>query len=122
MPVIPAYVAIPALDFERAFAFYSSMTDGGLVRNPHVPFPMAWFQSDGEPPTGHLFSLPGFLPSQDGAIVYIRRPEPMEVSLERILAAGGTFVMPRTPLGPGKGFWSLFLDPEGNRLALHAIS
>lgn len=43
MNKIFSYVAIPASMFDRAFQFYSVITEGLIVRNELVLFPMAYF-------------------------------------------------------------------------------
>lgn len=53
--------------------------------------------------------------------MYIRVVD-VDVTLAVIVDAGGTVTMPKAFLGPGKGSWARFLDPEGNQLALHAAS
>lgn len=115
------YVALPATDFERAFRFYDALTGGRVRRNPDVPFPMAYFVDGDEQHCGHLFEAAGFQPSSHGALVYIRVDD-VDVALAVIVDAGGTVTMPKAFLGPGKGSWARFLDPEGNQLALHAAS
>jgi hypothetical protein len=115
-----SYVAIPAADFERAFNFYSEITNGHVRKNPNVPFPMAYFFDDENKDTGHLFQLPNFKPSADGAIVYMELANDLNETLEKIKAAGGKVIMPKTQISPEKGFWALFLDTEGNKLALHS--
>lgn len=115
-----SYVAIPAENFERAFAFYETVTGGLIKRNPKVPFPMAYFNDNNGNDTGHLFQLPDFKPSADGAIVYMELAEDLNETLARIEPAGGKIVMPKTQISPAKGFWALFLDTEGNKLALHS--
>ncbi len=114
------YVAIPADDFERAFQFYSAITDGLIEKNPHVPFPMAYFFNDEGDSIGHLFSLANFRPSADGTIVYFELAKDLSETIGKIESAGGTIVMPKTMIAPGKGYWALFLDTEGNKLALHS--
>jgi predicted enzyme related to lactoylglutathione lyase len=116
-----SYVAIPALDFERAFAFYHEITGGLIRRNPHVPFPMAYFTDENNKDTGHLFQLPNFKPSVDGAIVYMELAPDLNETLAKIERAGGKVVMPKTLITPEKGYWALFLDSEGNKLALHSV-
>ncbi|GAA4462399.1 VOC family protein [Nemorincola caseinilytica] len=113
-----SYTAIPCEDFERAFAFYNHITNGMLARNPHVPFPMAYFTDKDGNNVGHLFQLPPFRPAGDGAVVYME-PADIDTMLAQIEKAGGKTIMPKTPLGPGKGHWAVFLDSEGNKLALH---
>lgn len=116
-----SYVAIPSESFDRALQFYSDITDGLISRNPYVPFPMAYFVDTAGNNVGHLFQLPGFRPSSDGAIVYMELADDLNDTLAKVERAGGTTIMPKTLIGPGKGYWALFLDTEGNRLALHSI-
>lgn len=115
-----SYVAIPCTDFERAFKFYEQITDGLLVKNPDVPFPMAYFTDAKHTNTGHLFQLDGFLPSAQGVIVYMDLAKDLDATLEKIAANGGKVIMPKTFIAPGKGYWALFLDTEGNKLGLHS--
>jgi predicted enzyme related to lactoylglutathione lyase len=115
-----SYVAIPATDFERAFKFYSEITGGLIRKNPNVPFPMAYFFDQQGNDVGHLFQLPNFKPSADGAIVYLELAKDLSETLSKIETAGGKVIMPKTLISPAKGYWALFLDPEGNKLALHS--
>jgi predicted enzyme related to lactoylglutathione lyase len=121
MSAIFTYVAIPADDFERAMKFYSEATRGQVQRNPNAPFPMAYFRDREGRNVGHLFHLPTFRPSQDGPIIYLDAAENLDEALARVERAGGRILMGKTPIAPGKGHWALFLDSEGNRLALHSI-
>lgn len=125
-----SYVAIPSSDFERAFKFYFTITDGLIQKNPNVPFPMAYFTDKDHNYVGHLFQLdimtpPGgetisFKPSRDGAIVYMELENDLNKTLAKIEIAGGKVIMGKTLIAPGKGYWALFLDTEGNKLALHS--
>lgn len=40
-------------------------------------------------------------------------------SLERIEKAGGSFLTPRTDIGPGMGAFAAFTDPIGNEFGLY---
>jgi len=121
MNKIFSYVAIPSDNFERAFKFYSEITGGLIRRNPNVPFPMAYFTDEDGKDVGHLFQLPNFKPSQDGTIVYLELAKDLNETLAKIESAGGKVIMPKTLIAPGKGYWALFLDTEGNKLALHSF-
>jgi predicted enzyme related to lactoylglutathione lyase len=116
-----SYIAIPATDFDRAFKFYSEITNGLIRKNPNVPFPMAYFFDRENNDVGHLFQLPGFNPSADGAIVYMELAKDLSDTLAKIENAGGKVIMPKTLISPAKGYWALFLDTEGNKLALHSM-
>ncbi len=125
-----SYVAIPSIDFERAFKFYFEITGGLIQRNPNVPFPMAYFTDKDYNYVGHLFKLEGmthpdggtvsFKPSSDGVIVYMELEKDLSKTLVKIEKAGGKVIMGKTLIAPGKGYWALFLDTEGNKLALHS--
>lgn len=126
-----SYVAIPCTDFERAFKFYHEITDGLIQRNPNVPFPMAYFTDQDYNYVGHLFQLAQMKlqdgsvvelkPSGDGAIIYMEMAKDLNETLEKIKKAGGKVLMTKTLIAPGKGYWALFLDTEGNKLALHSV-
>lgn len=115
-----SYFALPTFDFERAFKFYFEITGGMIKRNSAVPFPMAYFVNEDGKESGHLFQLQNFKPSGDGAIVFMELAPDLNDTLGEIKKAGGTVLMPKTLIAPGKGYWALFLDTEGNRLALHS--
>lgn len=130
MSKIFSYVAIPSTDFERAFKFYFEITDGLIQKNLNVPFPMAYFTDKDYNYVGHLFQLTqmkltdgsvvDLKPSGDGAIIYMEMAKDLNETLEKITKAGGKILMPKTLIAPGKGYWALFLDTEGNKLALHS--
>jgi uncharacterized protein len=122
MKQIFTYVAIPTENFERAFQFYSAITGGLMIKNENVPFPMAYFMDEDKNNVGHLFQLPDFRPSADGSIVYLELAKDLSETLAKIEVAGGYVIMPKTLIAPGKGYWALFLDTEGNKLALHSIN
>jgi predicted enzyme related to lactoylglutathione lyase len=120
MNKIFSYVAIPAEDFERAFNFYHKITGGLIYKNPKVPFPMAYFTDQENRDVGHLFKLPNFKPSENGPIVYMEIAKDLNETLEKIGNAGGIIKMPKTLISREKGYWALFMDTEGNQLALHS--
>lgn len=131
MNKIFSYVAIPCTDFDRAFKFYHEITDGLIQKNPNVPFLMAYFTDQDNNYVGHLFqllqmklpdeSVVELKPSSDGVIIYMEMAKDLEVTLGKVKKAGGQIVMPKMLIAPGKGYWALFLDTEGNKLALHSV-
>jgi hypothetical protein len=42
-------------------------------------------------------------------------------SLSNVEAAGGKVLMPKTQIAPEYGYMAIFLDTEGNRLAMHSM-
>ena len=43
-------------------------------------------------------------------------------SFGRVEAAGGTVYQPKTQISPEHGYMAVFIDTEGNRVALHSRS
>jgi len=42
------------------------------------------------------------------------------MELDRIEKAGGKIIQPKTQISPEYGYMGVFLDTEGNRIALHS--
>lgn len=114
------YVAIPCTDLARAKAFWEAVTGTTLRDNPAAPFPMAYFVGDGERYAGHLFQLASSPPSREGPIVYLQIDPDLNALLARVVDAGGGVLQPKQLIAPGKGYWAVFLDSEGNRFAVHS--
>jgi uncharacterized protein len=81
---------------------------------------MAYFVDGNNNEIGHLFQLANFKPSPDGTIVYLELTTDLNDTLIKIEKGGGKVIMPKTLISPAKGYWALFLDTEGNKLALHS--
>jgi uncharacterized protein len=114
---------IPAKDFERAQKFYETLLE---VKITEMPFPdgkYGVFPSDKEKQGvgGGLVQMEGYVPSAEGVTIYLPGGDDLNTPLGRIEAAGGKVVMPKTSIGEN-GFMALFMDTEGNRLALHSLN
>ena len=113
---IISWVEIPATDFNRAVKFYStilnvkfSVVEGGKEK-------MACFPS-GE---GAISHAPGFKPSKDGALVSFNIEKDMDSTLVEIEKLGGKIVQPKTKIdAEGRGYFSIFVDCEGNKAGLY---
>jgi len=46
----------------------------------------------------------------------------VQVVLDRIEKAGGKIIVAKTQISPEYGYMAVFIDTEGNRVALHSIS
>ena len=116
-----SWFEIPASDFERAKPFYEAVPDTKLI----MPFPemkYAMFPADmqqGEI-TGGLVEEKGYVPSQDGVLIYLNGGDDLDIPLSRVEMAGGKVLRTKTSLG-ANGFMAQFLDTEGNKLALHSM-
>ena len=116
-----SWFEIPAIDLNRASAFYEQILATTLNRGDMGSQSLAVFPYDREHSTGGtLITGPGVKPSAEGAVVYLNANPSLDAVLARVLPAGGKVVLPRTELPPGMGAYAHFVDTEGNRVGLHA--
>lgn len=116
-----AHVEIPVRDLKRAMAFYSAVFGvafGDVVTihdNRMAFFPFAE-GLDGA--SGALAEGDVYVPTRDGAIVYLRVDDIDDV-LARAAALGSEILFPKT-LVDGVGFVAEIADSEGNRIAVQS--
>lgn len=114
---------IPVSDMDRAKTFYETVFQieinivdfGGLL--------MGWFPDRGEAngARGTLIKQESYIPSQEGTLVYFASDD-VQNELDRVEAAGGKIYQPKTEISPEHGCMGVFIDTEGNRVALHSQS
>lgn len=123
MKNVAVWFELPVADLERAEAFYRAVFGHPLRREtcPDSGLQMSIFDVPGAETKGALVKGEGFVPSADGALVYLNGGDDLSAPLERVNDAGGFVIMPKTPIGP-YGFIALFSDSEGNRVGLHSMA
>ena len=115
---------IPVKNFESSKTFYETILDTQLdiVEMKEMGSLMGFFPSDMENGVGgSIISGPGYEPSQKGSLVYLNGGDDLTASLDRVEQAGGTVIVPKTSIGE-HGFIAQFIDPEGNKVALHSLN
>jgi predicted enzyme related to lactoylglutathione lyase len=55
----------------------------------------------------------------DGKILVYIASDDIDADLKQVTASGGTVIKPKTEI-PGMGWYAVFQDPSGNRLAVYA--
>ena len=72
---------------------------------------------------GTLIKTDGFhIPSAtDGPLVYLNGNPDVQIILDRIEAAGGKIIVPKTKISDEYGYMAVFIDTEGNRIGLHSV-
>lgn len=113
---------IPVQDMQRAIRFYEQIFEVKLELQDLGGLQMAWFPWNHESSGagGSLVHHPEFYePSTKGALVYFQTENILD-ELGRVEKAGGKVLQEKTEISPEIGFMALFLDTEGNRLALHS--
>ncbi len=117
-----SWFEIPAIDFARAKAFYSAIFDFEMPEMPMGPTTMGFFLHDREKGVGGAIVVgDGTLPATSGTLVYLAAGRDLSTVLSRIEAAGGTILVPKTPIAPEMGYFATFRDSEGNRVGLHSM-
>jgi hypothetical protein len=119
-----SWFEIPADDLDRAQKFYEAIFDIKLVPLDMPQLKMRMFPVESPMNIGGaLCHAPGFYkPSAtDGALIYLNANPDVQIVLDKIESAGGKIVVPKTEISPEYGHMAVFIDSEGNRIALHSI-
>ena len=111
---------IPATNFERAKSFYSAIFATEMHTDTIMGNQMAFFTSTDGGVGGAVCAGEGYTPSADGTRPYLNAGQDLSGILERVEGAGGRVVLPKTRISEEIGFMAIFLDSEGNQIALHS--
>jgi predicted enzyme related to lactoylglutathione lyase len=123
MDKLISWFEIPALDLNRARAFYEQILGIALREEQFGPNRLAVFPYNRELHTGGcVIKGDGYNPSQDGAVLYLNAGDSLDSVLARVAPAGGRIATPKTALPPGMGAFAHIVDTEGNRVGLHGAS
>ena len=118
-----SWFEIPALDLNRATAFYERILAATLTRTDMGPASLGVFPYNRDSATGGcVMTIPGFKPSLEGSVVYLDAGNSLDTVLGRIVPAGGAVLLPRTELPGNMGVYAQFRDTEGNRVGLYATA
>jgi uncharacterized protein len=109
---------IPYDEGERARAFYAQVFGWELQPMPEMDYTMAMTgpMTEEGSPTEPGYINGGMLPRKDAAApapVIVIGVDDIEKTLAQVEGAGGSTVVPRTPVGD-MGFTAYVRDPEGN--------
>jgi predicted enzyme related to lactoylglutathione lyase len=115
---------IPVIDMDRAKIFYESVFGISIKVEKFGDTQMGWFPMTKDPEakgaSGSLVKNPSFYrPSADGTLVYFSSPG-IDYELSKVEEAGGVLLQEKTMISEDIGYMALFMDPEGNRIALHS--
>jgi len=116
---------IPAADFDRAVAFYSTVLATEIQKAEFMGEPQAFFPSDQNDVNsvgGAIVKSERLTPSTTGTLIYLNlgTVENLEHALGRVESSGGRLLMPKTDIGE-PGFIGIIQDSEGNRIGFHAL-
>ena len=119
-----SWFEIPATDLNRAQQFYETIFGTSLTALdlPNIKmrmFPLEDMMSVG----GAIVDSGGFhKPSAtDGPLIYLNANPDVQMVLDKVEAAGGQIMVPKTMISPEYGFMAVIIDTEGNRIAFHSV-
>lgn len=120
-----SWFEIPTIDIERAQNFYETIFQVKLAPLETDDFKMRMFPLE-DPMNGvggAIVKTDGFhVPSAtDGPLIYLNGNPDVQIILDRVEAAGGKIMVPKTMISEDYGYMAVFIDSEGNRIALHSV-
>jgi uncharacterized protein len=120
-----SWFEIPTTDIERARTFYETIFGITLqpLDMPNIKMRMFPLDDPMNGVGGALVDSGGYhKPSAtDGPLIYLNGNPDVQRVLDKVEAAGGKIVVPKTQISPEHGYMAVFMDTEGNRIALHSI-
>jgi len=111
---------IPANDLKRACDFYYNVLGNEVHTQEMNGMQMGFLHNGQDGVGGALVKADGFKPSADGALVYLNGGEDLSKPLAKVEQAGGQVVMPKTKISDEIGYFAMFIDSEGNKVAFHS--
>ncbi len=120
-----SWFEIGTTDLDRATKFYEAIFGVSLVPLDLPNIKMRMFPLDDMMTGvgGALLDSRGFhKPSAtDGPLIYLNGNPDVQTVLDKVEAAGGKILVPKTEISPDYGYMAVILDSEGNRIALHSV-
>jgi len=120
-----SWFEIPTTDINRAQHFYETIFGISMMPMDLPNIKMRMFPLDDMMTQvgGALVNSDGFhKPSAtDGPLIYLNANPDVQNVLDKVVAAGGSIMLPKTEISPEYGFMAVFMDTEGNRVALHSV-
>jgi predicted enzyme related to lactoylglutathione lyase len=120
-----SWFEIPTTDLDRAQKFYETIFATSLIPLDLQNLRMRMF-----PIENQMSGIGGALcynkdfykpSSTDGPLIYLNGNPDVQNVLDKVEAAGGKIMVPKTQVSPEYGYMAVIIDTEGNRIALHSI-
>ena len=120
-----SWFEVPATNLERAQKFYESIFGISLIPMELPNIKMRMFPIDDMMTGigGAIVDSGGFhKPSAtDGPLLYLNANPDVQNVLDKVEAAGGSVLVPKTEISPEYGYMAVLIDTEGNRIGLHSV-
>ena len=120
---IVGWLEIPVEKMDRAVKFYELLLDIKIQTQQFGTLEMAFFpfKEDGSGAPGSLVKHSEYKPSKEGVLIYLTSPSgDLANELSKVEDAGGQVLSHKKQISEENGYMGLFLDSEGNRIAIHS--
>ncbi len=113
---------IPVTNIERAKTFYDTVFGIEINIQDFGGTLMGWFPfAEGKlGVSGSLIQNDAYITSENKGVLIYFSSEDINTEINRVEAAGGKIVKAKTQISADIGYMALFIDSEGNRIALHS--
>jgi uncharacterized protein len=116
-----SWFEIPASNFSRAVNFYRALLSVDIHETEMFGSKMGFFPSDGKNVSGAIVQGDGYKPSTEGVTIYLNGGGDLQKPLSQVEKNGGTVLVTKTQISQEMGYFAMFIDTEGNKVALHSI-
>lgn len=113
---------IPATDFNRAVSFYKGILGLEIKEAELFGTKMGFFPTDGTNVSGAIVQGEDCKPSTEGVVAYLNGGMDLQSVLDKVESNKGIVILPKTQISPEMGYFGLFIDSEGNKMAVHSIN
>lgn len=114
-----SWFEIPAIDFQQAVNFYNYIFDIEMEQAVNGESSTAYF-----PVTtgigGAITSGYNNETSSSGPLIYLNGGDDLNQVLNKVEDAGGRVIMAKTLISKNAGYFAVFVDSQGNKLALYS--
>src|SRR5689334_22605492 len=118
-----SWFEIPTTDINRAQRFYEAIFSINMTPMDLPNIRMRMFPLDDMMTQvgGAIVDSKGFhkASATDGPLIYLNGNPDVQNILDKVPAAGGSILVPKTEISPDYGHMAVITDTEGNRIALH---
>lgn len=112
---------IPATDFSRAVTFYKAILGLEIKETEMFETKMGFFPTDGKNVSGAIVQGEDYKPSTEGVIAYLNGGNDLQNVLYEVENNRRKVIVPKTQISPEMGYFGMFIDTEGNKMAVHSI-
>lgn len=112
---------IPATDLRRAVSFYKAVLGKEIKEADLFGTKMGFFPTDGKNVSGAIVQGEDYSPSTSGVVAYLNGGKDLQAVLDKVQDNNGKVIVPKTQISPEMGYFGMFIDSEGNKMAVHSM-